>query len=113
MNGGYTEARFNTTDLRDATGITATTVSLASRTYHGWFLGGGTEFADRLIPGLFWKSEYRFADYGSKDNFAVASSGLAARLERTTHSIALIPTCRPSRPNWSIASTGAAPASRY
>ena len=42
------------------------------------------------IPGLFWKSEYRFADYGSKDDFAVWA-GLAARSERTTHSIALIP----------------------
>ena len=75
VNGGYTEARFNTTDLRDATGLTTTTTSLASRTYHGWFLGGGTEYAIRLIPGLFWKSEYRFADYGSKDDFAVCVFG--------------------------------------
>ena len=57
--------RFNTTDLRDATGLMTTTTSLASRTYHGWFLGGGTEYAISRIPGLFWKSEYRFADYGS------------------------------------------------
>jgi outer membrane immunogenic protein len=71
VNGGYTQARFDDTNLLDATGLTATMVSLPKRTYNGWFLGGGTEFAINLIPGLFWKNEYRFADYGSKDDFAV------------------------------------------
>lgn len=75
VNGGYTEARFKSTNLGDATALTATTVSLPSRTYNGWFLGGGTEYAFKLIPGLFWKSEYRFAEYDSKDDLAVCVTG--------------------------------------
>ena len=77
VNGGYTEAplqhhrsarRHRPHDDPDFSG---------DRTYHGWFLGGGTEYAISRIPGLFWKSEYRFADYGSKDDFAVCGPGCA------------------------------------
>ena len=34
-------------------------------TYTGWFIGAGYEYGLGWLPGLFWKTEYRFADYGS------------------------------------------------
>ena len=68
-NGGWTEAHFSGVNYFDASGLLPTpVVSLGSRTPGGWFLGGGTEYAVTQLPGLFWKSEYRFADYGTQTN---------------------------------------------
>jgi outer membrane immunogenic protein len=45
---------------------------IPSTTYHGWFLGGGTEYALNYdwipIKGLFWRNEYRWSNYSSVDN---------------------------------------------
>ena len=38
-----------------------------SKTYNGWFLGAGDEYALNFLPGLFWKTEYRFTSFDSKD----------------------------------------------
>jgi outer membrane immunogenic protein len=35
---------------------------LDKHTYSGWFIGTGYEYAIGWMPGLFWKTEYRFAD---------------------------------------------------
>ena len=56
VSGGYTEARFDQINIDTATYIPATT-------YKGWFLGSGYEYGVGFMPGLFWKTEYRFADY--------------------------------------------------
>ncbi len=56
VSGGYTEARFDQINIDTATYIPATT-------YKGWFLGSGYEYGLGFMPGLFWKTEYRFADY--------------------------------------------------
>jgi outer membrane immunogenic protein len=40
-------------------------IYVPAHTYTGWFLGAGYEYALGLMPGLFWKTEYRFADYGT------------------------------------------------
>ena len=32
-----------------------------AQTYSGWFLGSGYEYAISFLPGLFWKTEYRFS----------------------------------------------------
>ena len=42
------------------------TLQLLSQRYNGFFLGGGAEYAVGWLPGLFWKTEYRFADYGTR-----------------------------------------------
>ncbi len=39
--------------------------STAAHTFTGWFIGSGYEYNLGFLPGLFWKTEYRFADYGS------------------------------------------------
>ena len=45
--------------------------TIGSHTYHGWFIGGGTEialaglFGLPLPTGLFWRSEYRYSSFSS------------------------------------------------
>ena len=46
---------------------------LPSRTKSGYFLGGGTEYAVNWVPGLFWKNEVRFSDFGNKTDAQVCT----------------------------------------
>jgi outer membrane immunogenic protein len=64
VSGGFTEARFSSADLfvpglpptpRDRT--------VPRHTFSGWFLGSGFEYNLGWLPGLFWRTEYRFAQY--------------------------------------------------
>jgi outer membrane immunogenic protein len=64
VSGGYTEARFGRIDFNFFGGGLNGTY-LPKHTYSGWFLGSGYEYGIGWLPGLFWKSEYRFADYGA------------------------------------------------
>jgi len=68
FSGGYTRARFNQTDLLTGTFFTVpTTLAMSAQTYHGWFLGSGFEHSLDFLPGLFWKTEYRFAQYQAEN----------------------------------------------
>jgi outer membrane immunogenic protein len=69
FSGGYTEANFGQIDLF-STGIpsTALNLNIGSRTYKGWFLGAGDEYALGFLPGLFWKTEYRFSEFDTQSN---------------------------------------------
>jgi outer membrane immunogenic protein len=69
-NGGYTETRFDQINLSDPVdGDPLGTIG--AHTYHGWFIGGGTEialsglFGLPLPSGLFWRSEYRYSSFSS------------------------------------------------
>jgi outer membrane immunogenic protein len=71
--GGYTQTRFDQVNLTfSATGAPANAF-LPSTTFNGWFIGSGYEYALNFswlpisIPGLFWKTEYRFAEYQTQD----------------------------------------------
>ncbi len=64
-NGGYTGARFSGSNFVDNVAGAPTTISTPAFTANGWFLGGGVETS--LSPGWFWKTEYRYAYYGSKN----------------------------------------------
>jgi outer membrane immunogenic protein len=63
--GGFTEARFSAVDLFfTTTPPVATGITIPRHTFSGWFVGGGFEYnLGWPFPGLFWKTEYRFADY--------------------------------------------------
>jgi outer membrane immunogenic protein len=67
-DGGYTEARFNGVSFSSVAGG-PTLNTIPSHTYHGWFLGGGTEYALNFswlpIHGLFWRNEYRYSSFDS------------------------------------------------
>ena len=66
INGGYTQAHFTATNYFNSGTGAATGLVLGDHTRDGWFVGGGTEYAITQLPGLFWKSEYRFSDFGNK-----------------------------------------------
>jgi outer membrane immunogenic protein len=66
VSGGYTQATFGATDLA-VFGAPIPTFTLAQQTYSGWFLGTGYEYALDFLPGLFWKTEYRYSRYSAKD----------------------------------------------
>jgi len=75
FDGGFTQAKFsqislNTWTLPPPITIVSTGTDIPAHTYNGWFLGGGYEYAlwDIVpIPGLFWRTEYRYDRYNSAD----------------------------------------------
>ena len=74
MSGGFTQARFDAVDFVNAGTGVSTNRNIAEQTYNGWFLGSGYEYKLDWMPGLSWKTEYRFADYGSQDNTIIRTS---------------------------------------
>jgi outer membrane immunogenic protein len=57
LSAGFTQAHF---DQVTATGLG---VLFNANTYNGFFLGSGYEYGFGFLPGLFWKTEYRFSSY--------------------------------------------------
>jgi outer membrane immunogenic protein len=76
VSAGYTQAHYRRTDY-SLFGAATPTFFTDAHTYDGWFVGTGYEYRLGWLPGLTWKTEYRFADYGS-DNLTAFSyvSGL-------------------------------------
>jgi len=63
VSAGFTQAHFNSFALVDTFSGDATGLSVPAHTYNGWFLGTGYEYGLTLLPGLFWKTEYRFSEF--------------------------------------------------
>ena len=78
FSGGYTETQFDAiTDLTFGFGGVPATTFLPGQRYKGWFLGTGYEYGLSFLPGLYWKTEYRFADYRAESlPFTVIATGL-------------------------------------
>jgi opacity protein-like surface antigen len=78
VNGGWTETRFDQMNVRNSLGL-STTGAFPEHTYKGWFIGSGFEynFTWLPIPGLFLRSEYRYATYQKDDlpEFDVVTGG--------------------------------------
>jgi outer membrane immunogenic protein len=88
FDAGYTETTFGQQSLSVlATGASAGAF-LPSTTYHGWFAGGGLEYALNFswlpIHGLFWRNEYRFASYDSKDPQVLGPGALPGYAQHAT-----------------------------
>jgi outer membrane immunogenic protein len=79
VSAGYTGARFDQVNYINGTiltfgvpGLTAinalpgANLQLLAQRYNGFFIGGGAEYAIGWLPGLFWKTEYRFSDFGTR-----------------------------------------------
>ncbi len=62
VSGGYTQGHWKSTNLT-AFGALAPTTTLPGSTKGGWFIGTGDEYALSFLPGLFWKTEYRYAEF--------------------------------------------------
>ena len=65
--GGYTESRYTFGASFNAFTGAAATSFLPDTKYKGWFLGTGYEYGLSFIPGLYWKTEYRFSSYRAQD----------------------------------------------
>ena len=64
---------------------------VGSHTYHGWFIGGGTEIAlsglfglPAMPTGLFWRSEYRYSSFNSADLYHQPSCGSGLQVASKT-----------------------------
>ncbi|HXW31295.1 MAG TPA: porin family protein [Xanthobacteraceae bacterium] len=80
VSGGWTETQFNQGQFGFLTtpASTLTGIGVAAQTYNGWFVGGGYEYAVPWFRGLFWKTEYRYAQYQAADvPFFVTATGAA------------------------------------
>jgi outer membrane immunogenic protein len=92
VNGGFTQSHwkqvnFADGDPTDTTFGQFTGLVQPSRTRDGWFVGGGTEYAITQLPGLFWKSEYRLAEYQRKDFSQLCIVAIDCGPAGTIHSI--------------------------
>ena len=67
FSGGYTEAKYDRTDFAVFPNP-ASILFMNGNTYKGYFLGAGDEYALNFLPGLFWKTEYRFSQFDTKTN---------------------------------------------
>ena len=80
FSAGYTEATFDRVNYFGNNvnfGLGPAGFYTGSKTYKGWFLGAGDEYALSFLPGLFWKTEYRFAEYDRAANpFLATATGL-------------------------------------
>ena len=61
VSGGFTQARFGQVNADGPLFF------LPATTYSGYFVGSGYEYGLTFLPGLFWKTEYRFAGYDRKN----------------------------------------------
>jgi outer membrane immunogenic protein len=78
ISGGYTATHFNTVNFSSMGIFTppfTSPVALASNTYTGWFIGGGTEYALDWFPGLFLRTDYRYSAYRAA-NVPITSTSL-------------------------------------
>ena len=84
LSGGYTEAHFDQVNI--AVFGFAPDRFFGSQTYKGFFIGAGDEYALSFLPGLFWKTEYRFSDYDTKTNlYRLLPNGVLAGNSVNSH----------------------------
>jgi outer membrane immunogenic protein len=71
VSGGWTQAHFDSFNLTSTlAGVplpAGFAVTVPSQDYNGWFIGGGYEYGLDFLPGLFWKTEYRYSSYRAED----------------------------------------------
>jgi outer membrane immunogenic protein len=65
--GGYTETRFEGVSFVSVFDGSPTGLTLDAQKYKGWFLGTGYEYGLDFLPGLFWKTEYRYSSYRAEN----------------------------------------------
>jgi outer membrane immunogenic protein len=77
---GYTQARFDSFQFFDNVTRVATPSVMPSQTYRGWFLATGYEYGLDMLPGLFWKTEYRYSNF-REETFAAIGGGVTERIK--------------------------------
>jgi outer membrane immunogenic protein len=74
VSGGYTQGHWTSTNLTPF-GAVVPTNTLPGTTKGGWFIGAGDEYALNFLPGLFWKTEYRYSEFDRSDVTVVTFPG--------------------------------------
>ena len=78
FDGGYTQANFSSVNLQNPTTGGALPTSFSSNTASGWFIGSGFEYSFDILPGLFFKTEYRYSSYNTSNlPIVVTATGAA------------------------------------
>jgi outer membrane immunogenic protein len=76
VSGGYTETRFEGVSFANLLDNSATGLTLDAQKYKGWFIGTGYEYGLDFLPGLYWKTEYRYSAYRAENPaLSVAAGG--------------------------------------
>jgi len=91
VSGGYTQAHFDAVAFTSLGGGPVI-AGMVKNTYDGWFLGSGYEYQLGWFPGLSWKTEYRFYDYGAEQVQLTGPTGI--------HASAVQPDYAPRRVQW-------------
>jgi len=103
FSAGFTEARFSAVNLSVPTiPASAPAYTVPGHTYSGWFLGSGYEYNLGWLPGLFWRTEYRYARY-DRDTVPVFAYGTNTRESFDVNSEKFVQTIRSElvwRWNW-------------
>jgi outer membrane immunogenic protein len=88
LNAGYTQARFNAIDFVSQANGAPVDAHIGAHTYSGWFVGSGFEYNLGFMPGLFWKTEYRFAQF-NRDTLVIEGtpSGTNLASDKTIQTI--------------------------
>ena len=101
VDGGFTQARFGQINLLAPVPFlppVPTPFSIGANTYSGWFLGSGFEFALNMewlpIHGLFLRTEYRYARYGSADLPIAPPVGAAENMQTNVQTVTTSLVCR-------------------
>ena len=85
VSGGYSQAHFS------AFGLTPTGDTIPSHSYSGWFAGLGAETTFPLLGnGWFFRSDYRFAQYGSASLAETTPAGAVANIQNIRPSVQTI-----------------------
>jgi outer membrane immunogenic protein len=102
VSGGFTEARFSGVALLGGFPPEPTGGSVPRHTFSGWFLGSGFEYNLGWLPGLFWRTEYRFAQY-DKDSIGLVAGTMGPASTASVESEKAVQTIRSElvwRFNW-------------
>lgn len=93
VSGGYTQAHWKSTDLFQLGFGPGPSFNLPGATKGGWFIGAGDEYAlTSFLPGLFWKTEYRYSEF-DRSNVSIGAypgpvaSGLSETQKFREHSV--------------------------
>ena len=67
VSGGFTQANFQGFELFFTNDGDPINLHIPAHKWNGWFIGSGYEYALKWLPGLYWKTEYRYSQYSGAD----------------------------------------------
>ncbi|KRR15265.1 hypothetical protein CQ14_28530 [Bradyrhizobium lablabi] len=84
FSAGYTEGHWKGTSFSQLGFGPGPFWNMPGFTRGGWFIGAGDEYALSFLPGLFWKTEYRYSEF-DRANVAVsfAATGIPTAFQMT------------------------------